>query len=86
MRQLVRIIVIIQVDGFYTNLAKLIKFFDISKKLVIEGRDAALSCHFIFMNEFINDFRDSLIIISFAYDLFLWCLDLYVNILPFSYE
>lgn len=63
MRQLVRIIVIIQVDGFYTNLAKLIKFFDISKKLVIEGRDAALCCHFIFMNEFINDFRDGFIII-----------------------
>jgi hypothetical protein len=86
MRQLVRIIVIIQVDGFYTNLAKLIKFFDIGKKLVIKGRDAALSCHFIFMNEFINDFRDSLIIISFANDCLLRGLDLYVNILPFSYE
>ena len=86
MRQLVRIIEIIQVDGFYTNLAKLIKFFDIGKKLVIEGRDAGLWCQFIFMNEFINNFRDSLIIISFANDLFLRCLDLYVNILPFSYE
>jgi hypothetical protein len=86
MWQLVRIIVIIQVDGFYTNLVKLIKFFDIGKKLVIEGRDAALCCHFIFMNEFINNFRDGLIIISFANDFFLRGLDLYVNILPFSYE
>jgi hypothetical protein len=83
MRQLIRIIVIIQVDGFDVNLAKLIEMLDISKKLVIERGDAALRCHFIFMNEFIHDFRDSFIVISFAYYLFLWGLDLYVNILPF---
>ena len=84
MWQLVRIIVIIQVDGFYTNLAKLIKMFDIGKQVVIEGRDAALRCHFIFMNEFKNDFHDGLIIISLANDPLLWSLDLHVNILPFS--
>ena len=86
MRQLIRIIVIIQVDGFDVNLAKLIKMFDKGKQLVIEGRDAALRCHFIFMNELINNFRDCLIIISLVNDPLLWSLDLYVYILPFSYK
>ena len=53
---------------------------------MIERGDTALRCHFIFINEFINESSDHLVVISFSNDPVLRGLHLYVHILSLSYE